>query len=128
MEVMNKFLKSNEPIISPSWSPDSKKVAYVSFESGMAKVYIQDIASGERELAIKNPYQISSPSWSPDGKFLSLTMYQDGNAEIYILNLKNKNLTRLTKHYSIDTESSWSPKGSKIILHPEDQDRHSYTS
>ena len=82
----------------------------------MAKVYIQDIASGERELAIKNPYQISSPSWSPNGKFLSLTMYQDGNAEIYILNLKNKNLTRLTKHYSIDTESSWSPKGSKIIF------------
>ena len=110
------LLKSNEPIISPSWSPDSKKVAYVSFESGMAKVYIQDIASGERELAIKNPYQISSPSWSPDGKFLSLTMFQDGNAEIYILNLKNKNLTRLTKHYSIDTESSWSPKGSKIIF------------
>ena len=110
------LLKSNEPIISPSWSPDSKKVAYVSFESGMAKVYIQDIASGERELSIKNPYQISSPSWSPDGKFLSLTMYQDGNAEIYILNLKNKNLTRLTKHYSIDTESSWSPKGSKIIF------------
>ena len=110
------LLKSTEPIISPSWSPDSKKVAYVSFESGMAKVYIQDIASGERELAIKNPYQISSPSWSPDGKFLSLTMYQDGNAEIYILNLKNKNLTRLTKHYSIDTESSWSPKGSKIIF------------
>ena len=110
------LLKSNEPIISPAWSPDSKKVAYVSFESGMAKVYIQDIASGERELAIKNPYQISSPSWSPDGKFLSLTMYQDGNAEIYILNLKNKNLTRLTKHYSIDTESSWSPKGSKIIF------------
>ena len=110
------LLKSNEPIISPSWSPDSKKVAYVSFESCMSKVYIQDIASGERDLAIKNPYQISSPSWSPDGKFLSLTMYQDGNAEIYILNLKNKNLTRLTKHYSIDTESSWSPKGSKIIF------------
>ena len=59
----------------------------------MAKVYIQNIASGKRELAIENPFQISSPSWSPDGKFLSLTMYQDGNAEIYILNLKNKKLT-----------------------------------
>ena len=110
------LLKSNEPIISPAWSPDSKKVAYVSFETGMAKVYIQDIATGNRELAIQNSYQISSPAWSPDGKFLSLTMYQDGNAEIYILNLKNKNLTRLTNHYSIDTESSWSPKGAKIIF------------
>ena len=110
------LLKSNDPIISPAWSPDSKKVAYVSFETGMAKVYIQDIATGERELAIKNSSQISSPSWSPDGKFLSLTMYQDGNAEIYILNLKNRNLTRLTNHFSIDTESSWSPKGSKIMF------------
>ena len=110
------LLKSTEPIISPVWSPDSKKVAYVSFETGMAKVFIQDIASGKREIAIENSSQISSPSFSPDGKFLSLTMYQDGNAEIYILNLKNKNLTRLTNHYSIDTESSWSPRGSKILF------------
>jgi len=110
------LLKSNDPIISPAWSPDSKKVAYVSFETGLAKVFIQDIATGERELAIENPSQVSSPSWSPDGKFLSLTMYQDGNAEIYILNLKNKNLTRLTNHYSIDTESSWSSRGSKILF------------
>ena len=110
------LLESSEPIISPSWSPDSKKVAYVSFETGMAKVFVQDIASGDRELVIENSFQISSPAWSPDGKFLSLTMYQDGNAEIYILNLKNKNLTRLTNHYAIDTESTWSKKGSKIMF------------
>ena len=110
------LLESSQPIISPSWSPDSKKVAYVSFETGMAKVFIQDIASGDRKLVIENSSQISSPAWSPDGKFLSLTMYQDGNAEIYILNLKNKNLTRLTNHYAIDTESTWSKKGSKIMF------------
>jgi TolB protein len=110
------LLRSNEPIISPSWSPDSKKVAYVSFETGMAKVFIQNIATGKREIVLENKFQISSPSWSPNGKFMSLTLYQDGNAEIYILNLKNKNLTRLTNHYSIDTESSWSPKGSKIMF------------
>ena len=110
------LLKSTEPIISPAWSPDSKKIAYVSFETGMAKVFIQDIGTGERELVLLNNNQISSPAWSPDGKLLSLTLYQDGNAEIYILNLLNKNLTRLTKHYSIDTESSWSPKGTKILF------------
>ena len=110
------LLKSTEPIISPAWSPDSKKIAYVSFETGMAKVFIQDIGTGERELVLTNDNQISSPAWSPDGKLLSLTLYQDGNAEIYILNLKNKNLTRLTKHYSIDTESSWSPNGTKILF------------
>jgi len=110
------LLRSNEPIISPSWSPDSKKVAYVSFETGMAKVFIQNIATGKREIVLENKFQISSPSWSPNGKFMALTLYQDGNAEIYILNLKNKNLTRLTNHYSIDTESSWSPNGSKIMF------------
>jgi TolB protein len=82
----------------------------------MAKVFIQDLASGNREIALENSTQISSPSWSPNGKFLSLTLFQDGNAEIYILNLKNKNLTRLTNHYSIDTESSWSPNGSRIMF------------
>ena len=55
------FLSSSEPIISPSWSPDGKRVAYVSFETGIAKVFIQDIASGEREAVLSKDTQISSP-------------------------------------------------------------------
>jgi len=110
------LLSSSEPIISPSWSPDGKKVAYVSFETGLAKVYIQNIATGERNSVLSKNTQISSPSWSPDGKYLSLTLYQDGNAEIYILRLRDKTLTRMTKQFAIDTESSWSPKGNKILF------------
>ena len=117
------LVKSPEPIISPAWSPDSKQVAYVSFETGTANVYIQNISTGERQSIIKKRCttciandQISSPSWSPDGRYLSLTLYQDGNAEIYIYNLQKKNLTRLTNHYSIDTESKWSPDGRKLMF------------
>jgi TolB protein len=55
----------------------------------MAKVYIQDISSGQRESVLSKNTQISSPSWSPDGKYLSLTLYQDGNAEIYISRMRN---------------------------------------
>jgi len=110
------LLSSPEPIISPSWSPDGKSVAYVSFETGMAKVYIQEIASGKREAVLSKETQISSPSWSPDGKYLSLTLYQDGNAEIYILRLRDRALTRMTNQFAIDTESSWSPKGNKILF------------
>ena len=117
------LVKSPEPIISPAWSPDSKKVAYVSFETGIANVYIQDISTGERNPIImktcsncSNNEQISSPAWSPDGNYLSLTLYQDGNAEIYIYNIEKKNLVRLTNHYSIDTESKWSPNGRKLMF------------
>ena len=110
------LLSSSEPIISPSWSPDGKRVAYVSFETGIAKVFIQEIASGKREAVLSKDIQISSPSWSPDGKYLSLTLYQDGNAEIYILRLRDRTLTRMTNQFAIDTESSWSPRGNKILF------------
>ena len=110
------LLSSSQPIISPSWSPDGKRVAYVSFETGIAKVFIQEIASGRREAVLSQDTQISSPSWSPDGKYLSVTLYQDGNAEIYILRLRDRTLTRMTNQFAIDTESSWSPKGNKILF------------
>ena len=110
------LLRSSEPIISPSWSPDGKKVAYVSFETGLANVFIQNISTGKRDSVLSKNTQISSPSWSPDGKYLSLTLYQDGNAEIYILRLRDKTLTRMTNQFAIDTESSWSPKGNKILF------------
>ncbi len=117
------LLRSSKPIISPVWSPDSSRVAYVSFETGVANVFIQEIATGKRFSVINKKCndcrfneQISSPAWSPDGKYLSLTLYQDGNAEIYIFNINKKLLTRMTNHYGIDTESKWSNNGRKLLF------------
>ncbi|MES9965979.1 MAG: Tol-Pal system beta propeller repeat protein TolB [Sedimenticola sp.] len=112
---------SDEPILSPAWSPDARKLAYVSFEKGKPAIYVQDLVSkkGKRVRRFKvSDYKgiNSSPAWSPDGRKLALTLSKDGGPDIYVLNLNRKTLTRLTTHYGIDTEPAWSPDGRYIIF------------
>ncbi len=110
------LFKSFEPIISPAWSPDGKRLAYVSFESGRPNVYTHVISTAKRELVASFKGINSAPAWSPDGKSLAVTLSKDGNAEIYHLTLSTKALKRYTRHYSIDTEASWSPDGHQIVF------------
>jgi TolB protein len=110
------ILKSNQPIMSPSWSRDASKLAYVSFETNRPAIYVQDIITGQRER-IKSFKGINgAPAWSPDGGKLALVLSKDGNAEIYVLDLLSKRLTRVTKHYGIDTEPAWSVDGKHILF------------
>jgi len=107
---------SSAPIMSPDWSPDRKKIAYVSFENGLAEIFIQDLASGERESIQALGMTNSAPVWSPDGKSLALVVSFSGNPDIFSYSINNKRLVRLTNHYGIDTEPSWSPDSKKIIF------------
>jgi TolB protein len=107
---------SIEPLMSPSWSPDGKKVAYVSFERKTAAIYLQTLATGERTRVAEFPGINGAPAWSPDGTRLALTLSKDGSPDIYVLNLSTRALTKLTKSFSIDTEPSWSPDGSHIVF------------
>ena len=110
------ILKSNQPIMSPSWSRDASKLAYVSFETNRPAIYVQDITTGKRER-IKSFKGINgAPAWSPDGSKLAIVLSKDGNAEIYVLDLTTNRLTRVTKHYGIDTEPSWSVDGKNILF------------
>jgi TolB protein len=110
------ILKSNQPIMSPSWSRDATKLAYVSFETNRPAIYVQDITTGRRER-IKSFKGINgAPAWSPDGSKLAMVLSKDGNAEIYVLDLTSKRLTRITKHYGIDTEPAWSVDGQHILF------------
>ena len=110
------LLKSNEPLMSPSWSPDGKKLAYVSFEGRSSSIYVQDIITGRREQVAAHSGINSAPAWSPDGSRLALTLSKDGNPEIYILHLSSRSLQRITRNRAIDTEPSWSPDGSKLVF------------
>ena len=115
-------LRSDEPIISPSWSNDGKKLAYVSFERrkgqklGRPAIYIQYKETGKRVRVSSFEGLNGAPSWSPDDKKLAFVLSRDGNPEIYVLDLQTKKLSRKTKHYAIDTEPSWTPDGKGIIF------------
>ncbi len=110
------LLTSKQPIMSPAWSPDSTKIAYVSFESGQSAIYIHDISTGKREKVASYKGINGAPAWSPDGTQLALTLSKDGNPNIYILNLQTRQLTRITHHWSIDTEATWMPDGKSLVF------------
>ncbi len=110
------LLESPEPLLSPSWAPDGKKIAYVSFEGKNSAIYVQNVLTGQRERVSAFEGINSSPDWSPDGTRLAMTLSKDGNTEIYILNLNDKSLKRITQHGGIDTEPNWSPSGQKLAF------------
>lgn len=110
------ILESSEPILSPVWSMDGSKLAYVSFETGKPSIYVQYLASGRRERIQSFPGLNGAPAWSPDGNSLALVLSRDGNPEIYVLDLRSRQLQRMTRHYGIDTEPSWSPDGQSLIF------------
>lgn len=111
------ILRSREPIMSPSWSPDGRRVAYVSFEAGgMPAIYVHELATTERKKVAAFRGINGAPDWSPDGKRLALTLSRDGNPEIYVLHLETGELERLTDHYAIDTEPRWLPDGQSLVF------------
>lgn len=108
--------RSKEPIMSPAWSPDGNKIAYVSFENKVSEIIVQTLNTGERKSVARYKGINGSPAWSPDGKKLAITLSKDGNSDIYILTLADLSLRKLTKSWAIDTEAAWSPDGKNIIF------------
>lgn len=110
------IVRSKEPLMSPTWSPDAQKVAYVSFEKRRAEIYQQDLRTGSRTKLASFAGINGAPSWSPDGGRLALTLSRDGNPEIYVMRLGDNSLTRITQTPAIDTEPVWSPDGRSLVF------------
>jgi len=109
-------LASPEPIISPAWAPDGRRLAYVSFETQKAAVWVQDVMTGERRNIASFRGSNSAPAWAPDGSRLALTLSQDGLAQLYTLPAAGGTPSRLTTSSGIDTEPVYAPDGRSIYF------------
>jgi TolB protein len=109
-------LTSTEPIISPVWSPDGSKLAYVSFEKKKPVIYVHALASGQRQVVANFKGSNSAPAWSPDGRKLAVVLSKDGNSQIYSVNADGTGVQRLNQSAGIDTEPRYSPDGGTIYF------------
>jgi TolB protein len=111
------LLISTQPIMSPAWSHDGKRIAYVSFEKIMPRIYIQTIANGQRQLMSDYPGINGAPAWSPDDKTLALALSKNSaSPKIYLMDLASKELRQLSFGFSIDTEPTWSADGRSLLF------------
>ncbi len=110
------LVRSKEPLLSPSWSPDGKKLAYVSFEQGNSSIFLQDLATGAREQITAYEGINGAPVFSPDGRTLAVALSKSGNPEIYTVDIYSKKLNQVTNNWAIDTEPSYSPDGRALYF------------
>ena len=107
---------SSAPLMSPVWSPDAQRLAYVSFENGHPQVYVQHLRGGSRRKVSDRPGINSAPAWSRNGRKLALTLSIDSYPEVYVMDMTTRRLTRLTRSSSIDTEPVWMPDGKSLVF------------
>ncbi|MEO7433230.1 MAG: Tol-Pal system beta propeller repeat protein TolB [Dokdonella sp.] len=109
-------VRSRESLLSPAWSPDGRKIAYVSFESGNSTIYVQDLGTGSRQVVSNSKGINSAPAFSPDGSRLAVSLSKGGNPDIYIMDLASRSVNQITRHFAIDTEPRWAPDGQTIYF------------
>jgi TolB protein len=110
------IVSSDEPLMSPAWSPDGSRLAYVSFENKKPIVYVQDLSSGRKQAIASFRGNNSAPAWSPDGTKMVVTLTKDGNSQMYMINADGSGERRIAQSSAIDTEANFAPDGGSILF------------
>lgn len=109
-------VRNSQPILSPAWSPDARKLAYVSFATGRSQVIVQDLYTGQNRVVSADRGINGAPAFSPDGSQLAVSLSRGGSPDIWVIELESGATRRLTTHWAIDTEPEWSPDGERIYF------------
>ena len=110
------LLQSREPILSPRYAPDGRRIAYVSFEQRRPRIFMQHIDTGRREQLTNFEGLNGAPAFSPDGNRLAFVLSKDGNPEIYVMDLGWRQIQRVTNSGSIETEPFWGKDGQTLYF------------
>jgi TolB protein len=109
-------LSSPEPIISPSWSPDGKSIAYVSFEQRKPVVYVHKISDATRHAVANFKGSNSAPTWHPNGRSLIVALSQSGSQQLYSIDVQGGSPKKLFQSLSIDTEPVYAADGKTLYF------------
>ncbi len=109
-------VRNTQPIMSPAWAPDGRRLAYVSFATGRSNIIVQDLFTGQTEVVSSSPGINGAPAFSPDGRRLAVSLSQGGSPNIWIIDLDTGARRQLTRHWTINTEPVWSPDGERIYF------------
>ncbi|MBX7501646.1 Tol-Pal system beta propeller repeat protein TolB [Qipengyuania sp. YG27] len=102
--------------LTPRYSPDYKKLSYLSYVDGNPRIYVYDIGTGRQTLITQSANPTFAPRWSPDGRWLLYSMAVNGNTDIYRVSSSGGEPIRLTDTPGIDIGGSYSPDGSRIVF------------
>ena len=110
------IVASNEPLLSPSWSPDGTRIAYVSLENRKPVVYVQSLETGRRQVLANFRGSNSAPAWAPDSRRLAVTLTKDGGSQLFLINADGTGVQRLLSSPGIDTEANFTPDGKSVLF------------